>query len=121
MTFRRAALWSVLGGIALSVGGNLPLMGIPGALALMPVEGLIASLWGVPPGGMFPRDSAWPYAIMTTLALGPVVPFAVLLPWRLRGWPYRLAAAALFVAGAALVAVLVYALGVAPLLPGRGA
>jgi hypothetical protein len=109
--FRRAALLSLAGGAALSVLGNVPLMGLPGALALVPAEPILRALHG---SAEFPRDSAWPWAIVTTLALGPVVPLAVLLPWRLGGRRHALAALALFAAGSTAVAVATYSLGVAP-------
>lgn len=113
MRFWRAALLSVAAGAALSFFGLFPFVGLPGALSLPLAEPFVRGLYGT---SEFPRDSAWPWAILTTVALGPVVPAAVLLPWRLSGGRYALAVAALLLAGFALVPTLVYALGVAPLL-----
>ena len=109
---RRALLVSVAAGLALSVLGNLPLMGIPGALALIPAEPVLRAIWG---RADFPRDSAWPWAIMTTFALGPVVPLAWMGTRRWRGWRHALAFAVAFTLGATAVAVATYAYGVAPM------
>ncbi len=110
--FRRAALLWLAGGAALSVFGNLPLMGLPGAIALVPAAPILIALDG---GVDLPRDSARRPAIRTTLALGPVVPLAARRPWRLAGWRYAAAALGLSVAGSAAVALAIHAVGVAPM------
>jgi hypothetical protein len=109
---RRALLISCAAGLSLSLLGNVPLMGIPGALTLVPAEPLIHAIWG---RADFPGDSAWPWAIMTTFALGPVVPLAWMSTRRLRGWRHALAFAAAFILGATAVGVATYAFGVAPM------
>jgi hypothetical protein len=117
--FWRSALLSTLAGAAVSGLGTIPGMGLPGALALVPASPFILAIWGGPEEVLFPRDSAWPYAIMTTLALGPLVP-AVWLGTRalgLSGWRRAAAVAAGMLAGATLVALAVYAWGVAPRRP----
>jgi hypothetical protein len=114
---RKALLLSGGAGAALSLLGTVPLMGLPGALALVPALPVIESIWG---RAEFPEDSAWPWAIVTTLALGPVVPLAWMTTRRWRGWRQALAFAALFALGATAVAVATFAVAVAPMVSGGG-
>lgn len=113
---RRALLASSAAGLALALLGNVPLMGIPGALALVPAEPILHAIWG---RADFPRDSAWPWAIVTTLCLGPVVPAAWMTTRRWRGWRHALLFAGAFTLGATAVAVATYAFGVAPMFEAR--
>lgn len=112
---RRALLVSSAAGLALALLGNMLLMGIPGAMTLIPAEPILRLIWG---RADFPRDSAWPWAIITTFALGPVVPAAWMATRRWRGWRRAVAFAAAFTLGATAVAVATYAVGVAPMFRG---
>lgn len=116
----RPALLSTLAGLALAGLGTVPGMGLPGALVAAPALPLIQALWGVSDAAMFPRDSAWPFFLVVTWALGPLVPLAWLgtRALGLRGWRRALAVAAALLMGGAAASVLVYAWGVAPLRPG---
>jgi len=113
----RSALLSCLAGLALAGFGTVPGMGLPGALALVPAAPLILLLWGGTDAQMFPNDSAWPFAILTTWALGPLVPAAWLATRALglSGWRRALAVTAALAIGGAAVALAIYAWGVAPL------
>lgn len=114
----RPALWSSLAGAALAILGIVPGLGLPGALALAPAAPLISAIWGMPAEHMFPQDSAWPFAIIVTLLLGPLVPALWLATrgLRLSGLRRALAMTAGMALGGVLTALLAYALGVAPLL-----
>ena len=111
---RRALLVSCGLGLAVSVLGNVPLMGLPGALALAPALPIIEAIWG---SAEFPQDSAWPWAILTTLCLGPLVPLAWMGTARLAGWRRGLVVGLGLVTGSVAVALATYAATVAPMLP----
>lgn len=116
----RSALLSLAAGLALSVLGNVPGMGLPGALALIPAMPLILLVWDVSPEAMFPRDSAWPFAIAVTAFMGPLIP----LTWLgtralgLAGGRRALAVLAAFLLGSTAIALGTYAVGIAPMLAG---
>lgn len=114
----RSVLWSSLAGAGLAILGIAPGMGLPGALALAPAAPVISAVWGVPAEHMFPQDSAWPFAIIVTFLLGPLVPALWLATGALRlsGLRRALAMMAGMALGGVLMALLAYALGVAPLL-----
>jgi len=103
-------------GAALSILGNMPLMGIPGALAWMLGEPIVGAVLGrreLP----FPSDSAWPFAIFVTLSWGPVVPLAWLgtRAMGLRGVARGLAFSVLMALGGAAISAGFYLLSVWPL------
>lgn len=107
----KSALFSTLAGAALAVFGNVPGMGIPGALMMIPATPLILLLHGLSPEQMFPRDSAWPFMILLTLALGPLVPLCWLATRfaGLSGARRALWFTAGFVLGGTVLAVMLYA------------
>jgi hypothetical protein len=113
----RSALVSVLVGLAVAGLGTVPGMGLPGAFAHIPAIPLISWIWGVSDAAMFPRDSAWPYMIMLTWCLGPLIPLAWLSTSALSGWRRALAVGAILVVGGTGAALGPYAWGIAPLLP----
>jgi hypothetical protein len=109
--FGRAALRSTLAGIALAILGNIPLMGLPGALLTIPATPIIVLLYGTAPEAMFPHDSAWPFFILLTLLAGPCVPAAWLAARALglAGWRRWAAFVAGFVALGTVGAIALYA------------
>lgn len=112
----RAVLGSLLAGAAVSLVGATVLMGIPGALLAALAAPAIDLLWPAP--NAFPRDSAWPFMIFTSLLWGALVPVCWLWTRRLGLRRWRRAGAValgLVVGGVALVLVL-HALMVVPLL-----
>ena len=113
---RRSVLWSVAAGLAVSTLGNVPLMGIPGALALEAAMPIIRRIW--PAANAFPRDSAWPFVIMVTLAWGPCLPVAWLgtRATGLRGPAHWAAFAAMMLGLGVLLCLGFYAHGIAPML-----
>ncbi|TCH98681.1 hypothetical protein EJV46_08895 [Roseococcus sp. SYP-B2431] len=118
----RSALLSSLSGAALAILGVMLGLGLPGALALSIAAPAISAIHGVGSAGMFPQDSAWPLAILVTFLMGPLVP-AVWLgtrALRLSRWRRTLAVTAGMVLGSGMMALLTYALSVAPLLASAG-
>jgi hypothetical protein len=115
----RSALLSSLAGAAFAILGVMLGLGLPGAAAVSLVAPVISAIYGVSSGGMFPRDSGWPFAIMVTFLMGPLVPASWLgtRALGLSGWRRALAVTAGMMLGSGLVALGVYALSVAPRLP----
>lgn len=93
---------SILAGLAVAGLGTAPGMGIPGALVLLPAEPFIAMLAEGP--NLFPRDSAWPFALGLTWMLGALLPLAWMATRRwsgaVRGLAFLLLWTALATAGA---------------------
>jgi hypothetical protein len=112
----RTVLGSLLAGAAVSLVGATVLMGIPGALLAALATPVIDLLWPAP--NAFPRDSAWPFMIFTSLLWGALVPVCWL--WtrrmRLRGWRRAAAVALGMLLGGLVLVLVLYALMVVPLL-----
>jgi hypothetical protein len=108
----KSALFSFLAGAALAVFGNIPGMGLPGALLMVPATPLILLLYGLSPAQMFPQDSAWPFMILLTLAMGPLVPLCWLATrfWGFSGWRRAAWFAGGFLLAGTGLAVLLYGL-----------
>jgi hypothetical protein len=114
--FARAALGSVGAGLAVSVLGGLAGLGLPGAMLATAAMPVMAALW--PAADPFPGDSAWPFAIVLSLAWGGLVP-VLWLGTRAAGvqvWRRAIAVATGMGLGGAVLAVALYAVSVAPLL-----
>jgi hypothetical protein len=95
-------------GLAVAALGTIPFMGLPGALALAPIWPVLHLLAGG--GDPFPRDSAWPFAIINTWFTGAVLPLAWMATRPLRGWVRGLAFTAAWVVLAALASLSLYAM-----------
>jgi hypothetical protein len=89
-------------------------LGLPGAVLAGAALPAIGAIW--PAAEPFPADSAWPFAILLSLAWGGLVPplWLATRAARLRGWRRALAVAAGMALGGVLLAVALYAVTVAP-------
>lgn len=101
---------SIGAGAAVAALGTAPLMGIPGALVLIPAEPFIRML--ATGDNLFPRDSAWPFALGLTWMLGALLPVAWMATRRWRGAWRAAAFLALWTALATLGAVALYWWGI---------
>ena len=112
----RAALGSVATGLAVALVGTVAGLGLPGALVAALAMPLIAAFW--PAEDPFPADSGGPFVILLTLLLGALVPVLWLATraMRLRGWRRAIVVALGLPLGGIVLAVLLYAVTVAPLL-----
>ncbi len=82
--WQQALALSVAAGVGVAGLGTVPLMGIPGALALIPAEPFLRMM--ASGNNLFPRDSAWPFALGMTWLLGALLPLAWMATRRWRGF-----------------------------------
>lgn len=109
---------SWIAALALSTGagllvaglGTAPGMGIPGALVLVPATPFLAML--AEGNNLFPRDSAWPFALALTWMLGALLPVAWMPTRRWQGVWRAVAFLALWTLLATLGAVALYWWGI---------
>ncbi len=118
-SWRRSAVLSSLAGGALSLLGTLLALGMPGAFVLLLAGPLISAIYGVGETNLFPADAAWPFVLLLTLLMGPLVP--VLWRWTRRmglsGWWRAFWMAGGMALGSTLLALGLYAIVVGPSLP----
>lgn len=74
---------SVAAGLAVALLGTTPLMGLPGAFLLILADPFLRRLSRG--DNLFPRDSAWPFALALTWLLGALLPVAWLSTRRWSG------------------------------------
>ena len=87
-------------GLAVAGLGTVPGMGLPGAFVMLLAEPVFGLLAAGP--RLYPRDAAWPFALLLTWLVGALVPVAWMATRRWRG----VARAAIFLLLWALSAML---------------
>ena len=105
-----ALVLSIGAGVLVAGLGTVPGMGIPGALVLIPATPFLAML--AEGDNLFPRDTAWPFALALTWMLGALLPLAWMLTRRWQGMGRAVAFPALWTAMATLGAVAFYRWGI---------